>query len=319
MKIFKNYKSISSYTKNSTLVIGNFDGVHKGHQKIIQSAKKVNNIKRNKIGVLLFDPHPKIFFKTVDKNFLLTDLNTRCKILKSYGIDFVIILKFSKLISEMSPNNFCHNILKSGIQMKHVLVGKNFKFGKKRIGNYKFLEEYGKCNEFKVSPIDIFKLPEVLAKKIKKNTYSSSNIRSLIQIGDVHSASKLLNRPWYVYGKVIEGDKRGRTIGIPTANMSLDGYKKLCYGVYAVSVVIQDNRSNLGTLKGIANFGIRPTFEKKKPILEIYLFDFDLNIYKSTLKVSFIDFIRKEKKFLGIKSLKKQLIKDISKANRILR
>ena len=319
MKILRNYKSISTYTKNSTLVIGNFDGVHKGHQKIIQSAKKVNNIKKNKIGVLLFDPHPKIFFKTVDKNFLLTDLNTRCKILKSYGIDFVIILKFSKLISEMSPNNFCHKILKSGIQMKHILVGKNFKFGKKRIGNYKFLEEYGKCNEFKVSPIDIFKLPEVLAKKIKKNTYSSSNIRSLIQIGDVHSASKLLNRPWYVFGKVIEGDKRGRTIGIPTANMSLDGYKKLCYGVYAVSVDIQGNRSNLGTLKGIANFGIRPTFKKKKPILEIYLFDFDLNIYQSTLKVSFIDFIRKEKKFLGIESLKKQLIKDISKANRILR
>ena len=319
MKIFRDYKSISKYTKNSTLVIGNFDGVHKGHQKIIESAKKIRSAKKNKIGVLLFDPHPKIFFKTENENFLLTDLDTRCKILKNYGVDFVIILKFSKLISKMSPNNFCSKILKNGIQMNHILVGKNFKFGNKRTGNYQFLEKYGVNNEFKVSPIDIFKLPKTLIKKIKKNTYSSSNVRSLISKGDVRSAAKLLNRPWYINGKVIEGDKRGRTIGFPTANISLEGYKQLCYGVYAVHVDIKGKRSNLGTLKGIANFGIRPTFNKKKPILEVYLFDFNLNIYQSTLKVTFIGFIRKEQKFTGIKSLKTQLSKDISKANKILR
>ena len=131
-------------------------------------------------------------------------------------------------------------------------------------------------------------------------------------------ASKFLGRPWFIQGKVIKGDKRGRTIGIPTANISLDGYISPKYGVYAVNVEIIKKKQSGKLLKGIANFGVRPTFNKKKAILEVYLFDFDLNIYQSTLKVTFIDFIRKEKKFSGIKSLKQQLNKDISKATRIL-
>ena len=318
MRIFKTLKSISNYTKNSVLVIGNFDGVHKGHQKIIQSAKKIASKNNSAVGVILFDPHPKTFFNKNKKNFLLTNIENRYEILKSYGVDYVVVVRFSSNLSRMSPSNFCKKILSSGIKMNHVLVGKNFRFGNRRIGDYKFLKNFGVKNNFNVSPIDIFKLPKSYLAYVKKNAYSSSNIRRLINNGHIKLASRFLGRPWFIQGKVIKGDKRGRTIGIPTANISLDGYIFPKYGVYAVNAQIIKKKQSGKLLKGIANFGIRPTFNKKKAILEVYLFDFDLNIYQSTLKVTFIDFIRKEKKFSGIKSLKLQLNKDISKATRIL-
>ena len=318
MKIFYNYKKISKYTKNSTLLVGNFDGVHRGHQKIIESAKKIRSCKNNKVGVLLFDPHPKIFFKKDQKNFLLTQIDTRCEILKSYGIDFVIVLKFSNSVSKMTTHSFCSKILSEGIQMKNIFVGKNFKFGKNRAGDYKYLKDFGKRNNFLVSPVDIFKIPPSFSRHFKKKIYSSSNVRLAVERGSVKLASNILGRSWFVVGKVIKGDQRGRTIGFPTANIEIDGYTQPKYGVYAVSVEILYKNKKIKSYNGVANFGVRPTFKKINPLLEVYLFDFNLNIYNSALKVTFIDFIRNEKKFLDIKSLKMQLNEDILKARKIL-
>ena len=143
MKVFKSLNRITlNYTKNSVLIIGNLDGVHKGHQSIINSAKKIANKQKTKIGVLLFDPHPRKYFNKNIKSFLLTELNERLEILKSYGIDYAIIIKFNKRISSMAPNDFCKKILLRGISMKYILVGKNFKFGNKRSGDYKFLLDF---------------------------------------------------------------------------------------------------------------------------------------------------------------------------------
>jgi riboflavin kinase/FMN adenylyltransferase len=319
MKIFTNYKSVAEHTKDSILLLGNFDGVHRGHQKIINSAKKIQSKKNKKVGVLLFDPHPKIFFKKEKRNFLLTQIDKRCEILKNYGVDYVIILKFSSSVAKMTPHYFCSKILRDGIQMKYIFVGKNFKFGTNRSGDYKYLKDFGMKNDFLVSPVSIFKLPVSLAKYFKKKIFSSSNVRLAIEDGKIKLANKILGRSWFIFGKVIKGDQRGRLIGFPTANIEIEGYSQPNYGVYAVTVKIINKSKRNMDYKGIANFGIRPTFNKKKPLLEVYLFDFNLNIYNSTLKVNFIDFIRNEKKFSGIDSLKIQLNKDILKAKQILR
>jgi riboflavin kinase/FMN adenylyltransferase len=319
MKIFNNYKSISNFTNNSTLVIGNFDGVHKGHQKIIKIAKSFSKKYKSKLGVMMFDPHPKEFFAKSSPHFLLSSVETKCEILKELKVDYVIILRFNKSLSSMSAPDFCKKILLLGVKMKHVFIGKNFKFGKKRKGDYSFLKKFGVHNKFKVSSIKLFHRKAKNKIDSKLNTYSSTNIRRLIRDGNVAMASKYLGQYWFITGKVIVGDKRGRTIGFPTANIRIDDYMYPKFGVYAVKVNVLNKNNQSREYLGIANFGIRPTFDKKSPILEVHLFNFKLNIYNSTLKVTFIDFIRFEKKFSGIEALKKQVKSDISKAIKILR
>ena len=319
MKVFNNYRLSSEYTKNSILVIGNLDGIHKGHQRIIKSAKDIAKKNNARVGILLFNPHPKKYFDSYKNGFLLTDLTNRFEILKEQKIDYVVVLGFNKSLANMLPKDFCNKILFSGIKMSHVFVGTNFRFGRKRVGDYKFLHSFGKKNGFIVKPIRLIKTPVSISKKTKLKIFSSSNIRKLISKGDIRNANKFLGRPWSISSKVIQGDKRGRTIGIPTANLLLKDYISPKYGVYAVKVEILKGRSKSKIYKGIANYGIRPTFDKKQPILEVHLFNFKLNIYNSSLKVSFIDYIRREKKFSGIEALKKQVKSDISTAIKILR
>ncbi len=319
MKIFKDYRLASKYTMNSVLVIGNLDGVHKGHQKIIRSARSIANKKSTKLGILLFNPHPKKYFDLYKDGFLLTDLESRFDILRDQKIDYVLVLEFNKNLSNMLPYDFCNKILFSGIKMSHIFVGTNFRFGKKRTGDYKFLYSFGKKKNFVVNPIKLIKTPLSISTKTQIKIFSSSNIRKLLSKGDVRNANKFLGRPWSVNSKVIKGDKRGRTIGIPTANLLINDYISPKYGVYAVKVEIKNDRLKRKIYNGIANYGIRPTFDKTQPLLEVHLFNFELNIYNSSLKVSFIDYIRREKKFSGIEALKKQVKSDISTAIKILK
>ena len=231
MKIFKDLKKTHGFTKDSILIIGNLDGVHKGHQSIIKSAKKIANNQKSKIGVLLFDPHPRKFFNKHSPNFLLTQINERIKILGTYGIDYVMIIKFNKKISSMSPNAFCNQILLSGINMKDILVGKNFKFGKQRSGDYKYLLNFGKQNNFQVTPIKLMKTSPSLFKKTKMKIYSSTNIRELIKNGKMKLANDFLGNNYSITSKVIRGDQRGRQIGVPTANLKLKEHVAPKYGV----------------------------------------------------------------------------------------
>jgi riboflavin kinase/FMN adenylyltransferase len=311
IKIFTDYKKISKRFYNSSLVIGNFDGVHRGHKKVIQLAKNISKKNQLQLGVMMFDPHPREYFSK-EKRFLLSSLDNKYEILEKLGVNFIVILKFNKLLASMSALAFCNKILLNGCKMNHVFIGKNFRFGQNRAGNLKYLANFGKNNGFKVTGSELYKVNR------SKKIFSSSSIREFIKKGKIKEANKFLGHAWSVSGRVITGDKRGRLIGFPTANISTEKYIYPKFGVYAVKVIFLSGKNKGKEKNGIANFGLRPTFGKKTAILEVHLFSFKLNIYKTALKVSFIDYVRSEKKFSGIDSLKDQIKRDIVKAKKIL-
>ena len=312
IKVFTDYKKISKNFYNSSLVIGNFDGVHRGHKKVIKAAKVISKRNKSQLGVMMFDPHPREYF-TKEKQFLLSSLETKSEILESLGVNFIIILKFNKILASMSALTFCNKILFNGCRMQHVFIGKNFRFGQNRTGNLRYLEKFGLENNFKVSGSELNKINK------SKKIFSSSNVRKFIKKGKIKEANNFLGHHWSVSGTVITGDKRGRLIGFPTANISTEKYIYPKFGVYAVKVTFISGKHKGEIKNGIANFGLRPTFGKKTAVLEVHLFSFKLNIYKTALKVSFIDYVRSEKKFSGIESLKNQIDKDIIKTKKILK
>ena len=311
LKIFTDHKKISKKFHKSSLVIGNFDGVHCGHKKVIQLAKNISKKNKNYLGVMMFDPHPREYFSK-EKRFLLSSNENKFEILDSLGVNFVIVLKFNKQLASMSALDFCKKILLKNCNMQHIFTGKNFRFGKNRIGDLKYLKDFGSKNGFEVTGSELHR------SKGSKKIFSSTNIREFIKKGKIKEANNFLGHPWAVSGRVIAGDKRGRLIGFPTANISTEKYIYPKFGVYAVEVLFLSGRHKGKQKKGVANFGLRPTFGKKSAVLEVHLFSFKLNIYKTALKVSFIGYVRPEKKFSGITSLRNQIKKDISKAKKIL-
>lgn len=302
MFVYKKLK-IKKIHQNSVVAIGNFDGVHLGHQKVLKEAKakaKKNNLK---FGLITFEPIPTLFFNKNIKNHRLNSLIQKKELLKKFKLDFLIIINFNKSFSNISAENFIKKILIQKIKAKFIFVSKNFKFGKNRSGNTNTLKQ----NEKKY----LYKTIITNPLKKKNKVISSTLIRKNLSYGKLSLVSKLLGRPWCVEGEVVKGFQRGRKIGFPTCNIKLKDYILPKYGVYAVTVQSEKFK---GKRKGIANLGIRPTFNGKLPLLEVNIFGINANLYKKILKVNFIKFIRKEKKFENIQSLKKQIQKDIIKA-----
>ncbi len=300
MKIFYN-TSIKKNYQNSLIAIGNFDGVHSGHKKILNNGiKKARKIKR-KFGVLTFEPLPVMFFNKKIKNHRLDDLRQKIINLKNENLDFIIIQKFNKKFSKINYKNFISKILFKKLRCKYIYVSKNFKFGNKREGNIKKLMQSQKKYLFKT----------VITQPVKKNKkiISSTMIRKLLKRGKIEKVNNLLKREWSVYGKVIKGERRGRKLGFPTCNIDLKNYTTPRFGVYAVKVKIDKVLK-----KGIANVGYRPTFNGKKLLLEVNIFGIKKNLYNKNLNVIFNKFIRPEKKFKNIKQLKQQIKKDIKLA-----
>ncbi len=300
MKIFYN-TSIKKNYQNSLIAIGNFDGVHSGHKKILNNGiKKARKIKR-KFGVLTFEPLPVMFFNKKIKNHRLDDLKQKIVNLKNENLDFIIIQKFNKKFSKINYKNFISKILFKKLRCKYIYVSKNFKFGNKREGNIKKLMQSQKKYLFKT----------VITQPVKKNKkiISSTMIRKLLKRGKIEKVNNLLKREWAVYGKVIKGERRGRKLGFPTCNIDLKNYMTPRLGVYAVKVKIDKVLK-----KGIANVGYRPTFNGKKLLLEVNIFGIKKNLYNKNLNVIFNKFIRPEKKFKNIKQLKQQIKKDIKLA-----
>ena len=295
--------NINNKFKNSVLAIGNFDGVHLGHQKVLQEAKKKAKDKKLKFGVLTFEPIPVMFFNRNIKNHRINSLQQKIEFLKKQKIDFLIIQKFNINFSKLSYLDFIQKIIYKKLNCKFLFVSKNFKFGKNRKGDIKKL----KLLE------DKFKYKTVITNPCKKGnkTISSTTIRKLISQGKIKEANIFLNRSWSIRGKVIEGKKRGRTIGFPTCNIELKDYIRPKIGVYSVYI-----KNKYFFKKGIANIGYRPTFKGQKILLEVNIFGINKNLYKSVLNINFKKFIRSEKKFKNIKELKKQIIKDIKKSKK---
>ena len=299
IKFYNNFK-ISAVHKHSILLIGNFDGLHLGHQKLFKLA---NNYKKKfnlKIGVVTFEPMPKMYFNKNIKNFRISNFNQKARILKSLSIDFIIIKKFDKKFSKIKSHNFIKNILYKNLKAKYIFVSNNFRFGNKREGNVNQLIKNEKKFKFKV----IKTKPLVLKNKL----ISSTLIRNLLSTGQVEYANQLLARKWSIESKVQKGRQMGKKIGFPTCNMDIKDYVIPKLGVYAVRIHQKNNRK---ILKGIANIGYRPTFNQKKLLLEVYIFNFLGNLYNKYLTIEFINFIRKEKKFKNINQLKKQINSDL--------
>jgi riboflavin kinase / FMN adenylyltransferase len=300
MKIYKN-PNLDKKHRNSVIAIGNFDGLHLGHQKVINEAKRKAKKHKLPFGIITFEPLPVMFFNTNITNHRINSLKQKKLQLKKFKLDFLIIISFNKIFSSLTAEQFIIKVIKNKTKCKFLYVSKNFKFGYERQGTIKTLKRYEKLYKFKT----------VITKPFKKNKkiISSTLIRKKIRFGKIIEANKLLNRQWRVEGKVIKGQKRGRKIGFPTCNLKLNDYIVPRLGVYAVKI---DGLKF--SKKGIANIGFRPTFDGKDLLLETNIFGINKNLYNKEISVSFRKFIRREKKFKDLEHLKKQIKIDIKKA-----
>ena len=297
--VYKNF-NIKQRHKNSIILIGNFDGVHIGHRKLFELAKKYKKKFKLKIGVLTFEPMPKMFFNKNIKNFRISNLDQKYQLLKKLSVDFIINKKFDKHFSKIKSLDFIKNVIHKKLKAKFVFVSNNFKYGNKRKGNVSQLINFEKKYDYKIIKSE--------PKKIKKKVISSSLIRNLLRKGNLEKANKYLKRNWSIIGKVEKGRKLGKKIGFPTCNLDIKEYVLATPGVYAVKAARQNSNT---WIKGIANLGYRPTFNQKKLLLEVHLFNFSGNLYNKYLTVEFLKFIRKEKKFKNVEQLKKQIKSDL--------
>ncbi len=300
MKIYNNLK-IDNKHKNSVVAIGNFDGVHKGHQKVINQAKKKAIKEGLPFGIVTFEPVPVMFFNKKIKNHRINSTKQKKFFLEKYKLNFLIVIKFSKLFSKLKANDFIKKIIYEKIKSKYIFVSKNFKFGRNRKGNIITLKQQEKFFGYKT----------IITSPLKKTNkiVSSTLIRNKISYGKIKEVNSLLGRSWSIEGKVIKGKKRGRKIGFPTCNIKLGNYVVPKLGVY--SVIAQSNKFKK---KGIANIGLRPTFNGQNLLLEVNIFGINENLYNKLLIVNFLKFLRPEKKFKNITELKKQIKIDVKRA-----
>ena len=304
MKLYNSFNILKKH-KNSIILIGNFDGIHLGHQKLFKLAKMYKKKYSLKIGVLTFEPMPKMFFNPNLKNFRLSNLNQKIENLSKLNVDFVIIKKFNRKFSKTKSISFIKETLGKKLNPKFIFVSNNFRFGNKREGDVKQLMKHEKLCNYKIVK------PQPLV--IKKRIISSSLLRKHLQSGKLNYVNKLLNRNWSIEGKIQKGRQLGTKIGFPTANIDINSYVLAKPGVYAVKV---KKKKSSKYIKGIANLGYRPTFNGKKILLEVHLFNFSENLYNKYLKVEFLKFIRAEKKFKNVDQLRKQIKVDLETAKK---
>ena len=302
MKIYNNVKLNRNHL-NSVIAIGNFDGLHLGHQKVLNEAKQKAKKKRLPFGVITFEPVPVMFFDKKIKNHRINSLEQKKLMLKIFKLDFLIIIKFNKEFSSLSAEKFIEKIIYKKTKCKYLYVSKNFRFGFKRRGNIQTLKKFEKLYGYK----------NIITKPFKKKNriISSTIVRKKIRKGKINEVNKFLNRNWSIEGKVITGRKRGRKIGFPTCNLKLHNYVIPRLGVYSVRV-----KSKYFIKNGISNVGYRPTFNGQNLLLETNIFGINRNLYNKVITVYFKKFIRPEKKFKDFKFLKKQIKLDIQQAKK---
>ena len=305
VKLYNNL-NLKKNHKRSIILIGNFDGLHSGHQKLFSLAQEYKKKYSIKIGVLTFEPMPKMFFNKKLNNFRISSFEQKIDLLKKQNVDFIITKKFTKEFSKTKAENFISQILGKKLNPKFIFVSNNFRFGNKREVDVKQLIKNESLYNYKIIK------PKPLL--IKKKVASSSLIRICLQNGKLEKANKILKRKWSIKGKVQKGKQLGKKIGFPTANIDIKDYVLAKAGVYAVRVKTPKSKN---FVKGIANLGYRPTFNGNKILLEVHLFNFTGNLYNKYLTVDFLKFIRREKKFKNVDQLRKQIKIDLLKAKKI--
>jgi len=312
MRVHRHYDRLPESDRGSVVAIGNFDGVHRGHQAVIGEARRVAAAIGAPSAVLTFEPHPRSFFRPNDPPFRLTPMRLKAHALESLGVDLLFIVRFDAQFAALSAERFVADVIgRTGLGARHVVTGYDFVFGKNRSGNAVLLERMAREHGYAYTA-----LSPVAAES--GEIYSSTQIRAYLQQGKPKHAARLLGRSWEIEGRVESGQQRGRTIGFPTANVRLTDVLQPAHGVYAVRAGI-DQGANTQWYDGVANFGSRPTVDGKNVWLEIHLFDFAGDLYGKHLRVAFIDFLRAEMRFASFDELKAQIVRDSQVARDLLR
>ena len=294
--------------RNAVVAIGNFDGMHRGHQELLAVAKEQAKRLGKPWGIVTFEPHPRSFFKPDEPVFRLTPLPLKARLASALGASFVMSLAFDKKFSLLEPEGFVGEYLIDHMKVDHVVTGYDFHFGRGRKGNPIILKELGQEFGFDVTIVD-----QVADVGDSHSPFSSSSIRSALRRGHVAAAARELGYYWTVMGKVVRGDQRGRAMGFPTANITLEDGAEPIRGIYAVRVRDGDKK-NSKAWSGAGYFGDRPTFETAQTFLEVHLFDMNEDLYGRTLLVEFIDLIRPDQKFNSVEDLVRQMNQDCIQA-----
>lgn len=304
MKIYQHWQGLDDAAKGASVAMGNFDGVHLGHRAVIDLARGTAPL-----GILTFEPHPREYFAPQSPPFRLMNSEARANRLAKLGVERLYQLPFGPDLAGLSPNAFARDVLAQGLGVSHVVVGADFCFGKGRAGKAADLQALGNTYGFKVTVADLVKSDGV--------EISSTAIRRALTDGRPRDAASMLGHWHRIEGEVIHGEKRGRELGYPTANMSVAGLHLPRFGVYAVFADILTG-PQMGSYMGAASLGVRPMFGVNQPNLETYLFDFNGDLYGQHLSIAFVDYLRPELKFDGLPGLLAQMAADCTRAREIL-
>ena len=320
MRLIRGLYNIPSDFSGCVATIGNFDGVHLGHQAILQQLKKQGAEHQLPTVVMMFEPQPREFFAPDQAPARLANMSEKLQDLASFGVDYVLCLPFNQKLRSMSADQFIQTILLDGLRIRHLIVGDDFRFGCDRTGDYQLLQKAGQESGFSVEDTKTF---EVEGKRV-----SSTRIRDCLSANDLDAVNKLLGRPYRMSGRIGYGRQLGRTIGVPTANVILQRNKLPMTGVYAVKAIeievagcnesqVLDHSGNVKVWQGVANIGVKPTVAgTPEPSLEVHIFDFSDDVYGKRLSIEFCQKIREEQKFNGLDELKAAISNDMKVARK---
>ena len=306
MRVIKNNETVPDDLKGAVLALGNFDGVHRGHQAVLDRGAGIARKHDAALGVMTFDPHPRLFFKPTTQLFTLSPLERKLELLAAFGIDFTTVLGFDGDLAALTAEEFIDEIICKQWQAAHVIVGYNFFFGKGRGGSPQLLQERGAEKGFGVTVID--------PASDDGEVFSSSAVRDLLRVGNVREAAEVLGHWWTITGSVERGAGRGTGMGYPTVNVMLEAGQALHHGIFASRVWVDGHRFD-----GAAYNGRRPTFDNGIAKLEVFLFDFNESLYGHRIDVELIDFIRPDEAFENAEALMVQMDKDCTRAREILK
>jgi riboflavin kinase / FMN adenylyltransferase len=312
MKILRPELKPDPALKGGVIAIGNFDGLHRGHQALLDIARTKARRLNVPFGILTFEPHPRSYFKPHEPVFRLTPAALKARLAAHLGADFIYEVAFDASLANTAPEEFVKIQLVDTLGACHIVTGYDFHFGKGRKGDASLLSAMGQTHGFTVTTVD------QVTDDDGKAPFASSSIRSALRRGHVTSAAQELGYDWTVMGEVVHGDKRGRTIGFPTANIILEAGAEPFRGIYAVTVRDTAVTAVTPHWMGAAYFGDRPTFNTNRTFLEVYLLDQDIDLYGRTLMVSFVDLIRGDKTFKGVDELVEQMKLDCEEVRSVL-
>jgi riboflavin kinase/FMN adenylyltransferase len=307
LKLIQGWRGLPAEQRGAAIALGEFDGVHRGHIGVIASAAKAAGAMRAPLGVISFEPHPRRYFQPQAEPFRLMTLGQQARALEALGVDYFYVLPFTDEMAGMSDHDFAREVLAEGLGARHVAAGFDITFGKGRSGDPEALKRYGQVMGFSVS---------ITARQgdDQAEKFSSSAVREALKAGLTERATEILGRPFAIEGVVVEGQHLGRKLGYPTANVLADDYVRPRLGSYATRTRLADGRE----LPGVANFGVNPTTGVVEARLEVWLFDFDEDLYGQTIETDLVNFLRPELKFDGLPALIDQIRMDAEQARALL-